>query len=417
MNSTTTIFKNFQILGADSSPEPFGGIDNGLILVEDGIVRWVGKQTDFRAEQISSSESARTIDGAGQFLTPGLIDCHTHLVYGGSRADEWQKRLAGASYEEIARAGGGIRSTVTATRAASIEELAASAKARADAMLANGVTTLEIKSGYGLDLKTEAKMLDAAAIASQKMAQEVSLTFLGAHTIPAEFDSAPDAYVELVRNEMLPVVAAKVDAVDVFCEKIAFNVEQTQKVFAAAKTHDLAIKIHAEQLSNLGGAKLAAEMGAWSADHLEYIDEASIQTMAENGTIAVLLPGAFYFIHETQKPPIDLFRKFNVPIALATDHNPGSSPVMSLPLMMNFGCTLFGMTPEESFHAVTSNAAKALRREDKIGSIAPGKQADFAIWDIQSPVELAYAVGHQSCRAVYKHGELVHSFEPGITSL
>ncbi len=405
--SSCLIFENYQLLCVDESENPFGQIDDGMIVVENGKISWVGRRVDFPADRFSEHEPR--LNGGGRFLTPGLIDCHTHLVYGGSRFDEWQQRLNGKSYEEIARAGGGIRSTVNATRSANIDELVDAAVARAGVMLKCGVTTLEIKSGYGLDLETEIKMLEAAQQTSRQIPQDVSLTFLGAHTIPPEFDQKSDAYIDLVVNEMLPAVASMVEAVDVFCENIAFNVAQTQRVFEAAQQNGLALKIHAEQLSNLGGAKLAAEMGAWSADHLEYVDESAIEAMAENQTIAVLLPGAFYFINETQKPPIDLFRKHDLPMALATDHNPGSSPVFSLPLMMNFGCTLFGMTPQESLQAVTNNAAQALRRENQIGSLAVGKQADFAVWDIQSPVELAYAIGHQSCHSVYKHGQLVHS--------
>ena len=410
MTAHRVIFKNAHWVTMNSASD-LGELRDAALIAdrETGMIEWIGPQSDLGAV---SPDSHSTIDLEHRLVTPGLVDCHTHLVFGGSRVDEWQQRIKGATYEEIARAGGGIRSTVQATRDASLESLVESGTRRADQLLRQGVTTLEIKSGYGLDVETELKMLDAAESIAERSAQDVSLTFLGAHTIPTEFANDADAYLDLVIEQALPRAAEKVEAVDVFCENIAFDLAQTEKVFQAATAAGLAVKVHAEQLSLMGGAQLAARYGAWSADHLEYIDDEGVQAMAAAGTVAVLLPGAFYFINETQKPPIDLFRKHGVPIAIATDLNPGSSPVYSQLLMANFACTLFGMTPEESLKAITIESARAIRRDDRIGSLAVGKLADIVVWDVDSAAELCYGIGHQPCLRVYKRGQLAYARSP-----
>ena len=383
-----------------------------------GNIAWVGPTAEADTHPCRLP-GTRDHDGGNQLLTPGLVDCHTHLVYGGQRFAEWEQRLSGASYEQIARAGGGILSTVRATRESTEEALVESAIRRAEKMMAQGVTTLEIKSGYGLDAETERRMLRAAAEVGRRLPLEVSLTLLAAHTIAPEFAGDAQRYLDAV---VLPLIAEcgneiprVVDAVDVFCESIAFNLEQTECVLRAAVEAQLAVKIHAEQLSNLGGARLAAGCGAWSADHLEYLDEAGVQAMAEAGTVAVLLPGAFYFIHETQCPPIALFRKYGVPMAVATDHNPGSSPVYSLQLALNLASTLFGLTPAETLAGVTIHAARALRRQDRIGSIEVGKQADLVLWQTQHAAELGYRIGDNLCQAVWKAGQLILGSAAGET--
>ena len=369
---------------------PYGAIEDGVIAASGGRILYAGARKD--APEFMARE---TIDCGGRWITPGLIDCHTHLVHGGDRAHEFELRLQGASYEEIARAGGGILSTVKATRAASEAELFASADRRLSALMAEGVTTVEIKSGYGLEQDTELKQLAVAHRIGRERPLRVRTTFLGAHAVPPEFKGRSGAYTDLVAGPMLDAVAAQglADAVDVFCEGIAFSPEETARVFAAAKAKGLAIKIHAEQLSNLEGAKLAAEMGALSADHLEHLDEAGVIAMAQSGTVAVILPGALYFLRETQKPPIELLRKHGVPIALATDANPGSSPLTSPLLVLNMACTLFRLTPEEALAGLTRHAAQALGLQDEIGTLEAGKACDLAIWDIERPAELAYRIG------------------------
>ena len=384
--------------------EPYGAVRDGAIGVRNGKIAFVGTKAELPgpADRIADT----VIDADGRWITPGLIDCHTHIVYGGNRAREFELRLEGATYEEIARAGGGIRSTVTATRAASEDALIEAARPRLAALMAEGVTTAEIKSGYGLDTANEAKMLRAARRLGKTLALDVQTTFLGAHALPLEFGGKPDAYIDLVCDEMLPSIADEglADAADAFCEGIGFTPEQTARVFEAAQAHHLPVKLHAEQLSNLGGAKLAASYGARSADHLEYIDEAGVAAMAAAGTVAVLLPGAFYFLRETQLPPVDLFRKHGVPVAIASDSNPGSSPATSLLLMLNMACTLFRMTPEEALAGVTRNAAKALGLEDAKGVLAVGMDADFVLWHVETPAELAYRFGFNPCAAVVKAG-------------
>ncbi|GAA3549068.1 imidazolonepropionase [Zobellella aerophila] len=355
-------------------------------------IAWLKPMSELSAADRSGFEC---IDVAGALVTPGLVDCHTHLVFGGNRAGEFEARLEGKSYEEIARAGGGIISTVRATRAASEDELFEAAKPRLQALMADGVTTVEIKSGYGLSLEHELKMLRVARRLAAELPVRVQTTLLGAHALPPEYKEDADGYIELVCKEMIPAAAAEglADAVDVFCENIAFSVEQCERVYAAAKEHGLAIKGHTEQLSNLGGSAAAARAGALSVDHVEYLDEAGVRALAEAGTVATLLPGAFYMLRETQLPPIELLRRYGVPMALATDANPGTSPMFSLKLMLNMACTLFRLTPVEALRGVTAHGARALGLQQQVGRLAPGLQADFCLWDTKNPAELAYSVG------------------------
>lgn len=369
---------------------PYGLIDDAAILTTSGTIVWVGPRADLPAVYAGKPRT----DLGGRLVTPALIDCHTHVVHGGNRAHEFEMRLKGASYEEIARAGGGIVSTVTATRNASEADLVAAALPFVDAMIAEGLATLEIKSGYGLDTDTELRMLRAGRTIGRLRPITVRTTFLGAHAVPADHKGRADAYIDEV---CIPTLRAAyreglVDAVDGFCEGIAFSPAQIARVFDAAKALGLPVKLHAEQLSNLGGAALAAGYGALSADHLEYVDEAGVQAMAAAGMVAVILPGAFYTLRETQAPPIDLFRKHGVPMAVSTDMNPGTSPISSLLLTMNMGCTLFRMTPEEVLAGATRHAAQALGLSDR-GRIAPGQRADLAVWSVQHPAELAYRIG------------------------
>ena len=366
---------------------PCGAIKTGALGVKDGRITWVGKGKD-----LPKYEANTVRDCKHWWLSPGLVDCHTHMVFAGSRAQEFEQRLLGTSYADIAKNGGGIISTVTATRAASEHDLCEDTWSWACVSSASGVTTLEMKSGYGLDLETELKMLRAAKYVEDTGLLRIRKTFLGAHALPPEYAGRADDYIDLVCKEMIPVIAAEnlADAVDGFCENIGFSPVQIRRVFEAAKKHGLPVKLHAEQLSNQGGAKLAAEFGALSADHLEHIDEAGVQAMAEAGTVAVILPGAFYTLGETLKPPIDLFRKYKVPMALATDFNPGSSPIISPYVILNQACILFGFTPEEALLAMTLNGAKALGLEHETGSLVVGKSADLVEWPIDSPAELCY---------------------------
>lgn len=387
---------------APSVAAPYGAVEDGVVAARDGRILYAGPRSEAPA-----FAAAETIDCGGRWITPGLIDCHTHLVHGGDRAHEFELRLQGASYEEIARAGGGILSTVTATRAASEDTLFASADRRLAALLAEGVTTVEIKSGYGLETQAEVKTLRVARRIGRERPVRVRTTFLGAHAVPPEFKGRSGDYTTLVAGPMLDAVWAEglADAVDVFCEGIAFSPDETRTVFEAAQAKGLAIKIHAEQLSNLGGAALAAGMGALSADHLEYLDEAGVIAMAKAGTVAVVLPGAFYFLRETQKPPIELLRRHGVAIALATDVNPGSSPLTSPLLVMNMACTLFRLTPEEALAGLTRHAAQALGLSNEIGTLEAGKACDLAIWDIERPAELAYRIGFNPLHARIWNGQ------------
>ncbi|MFG6592545.1 imidazolonepropionase [Sulfitobacter sp. 1A12157] len=371
-------------------PQPYGLIEDAAIAIAGGQIGWVGPRDDLpQGYRDLPAESL-----GRRLVTPGLIDCHTHIVHGGDRAREFEMRLKGASYEEIARAGGGIVSTVTATRAADETELLSDALRRVDVLIAEGVTAIEVKSGYGLDLETELRMLRTARAIGEQRPIRVSTTFLGAHAVPAEYAGRADAYIADVCLPALRAAHAEglVDAVDGFCEGIAFQPAQIARVFDVARELGLPVKLHAEQLSNLGGARLAASYGALSADHIEYLDESGVIAMAEAGSVAVLLPGAFYTLRETQAPPIDLMRRHGVPMALATDINPGSSPLNSLLLALNMGCTLFRLTPEEALRGATQHAARALGRAD-CGMIRSGLRADLAVWDIKHPAELAYRIG------------------------
>jgi imidazolonepropionase len=410
----TTLWNNARI-ATFNSESSWGWIECGAMLTRDGVVVWVGD-----ADALPTLETAAITaeyDLQGACVTPGLIDCHTHLVYAGNRAREFEMRLNGATYEEIARAGGGIRSTVAATRAASDDELLTLALGRARVLMREGVTTIEIKSGYGLSEVHEARCLRAARTVASKLPLTIRTTFLGAHAVAPEFLGRDDAYIDAV-CDWLPRLHAEglVDAVDVFCEKIGFTREQTRRVFQLARTLGLPVKLHAEQLSDQGGTALAAEFGALSCDHLEYLSDAGVHAMAVAGTVAVLLPGAFYFLRETQSPPLAKLRECSVPIALATDHNPGSSPTLSPLLMMNMACTLFRMTPEEAWRGFTVNAARALGLDATFGKLAPGSRADFAVWDADHPRDLVYTFGHQPLRRLVVAGQQVnieHTVETG----
>ncbi len=369
---------------------PWGAIDDGALAIEGDRIAWVGAASEIP----SQFRSREAVDLEGRLVTPALIDCHTHIVFGGNRAKEFELRLQGASYEEIARAGGGIVSTVSATRRQGEAALLADALTRVDALIAEGVTTIEIKSGYGLDIETECKMLRVARQIEKARPVRVRTSFLGAHAVPAEYRRRADAYIDEVCIPALRAAHGEglVDAVDGFCEGIAFSPQQIGRVFDEAGRLGLPVKLHAEQLSNLGGARLVASRGGLSADHLEYCDEGDAQALADAGTVAVILPGAFYTLRETQAPPIAVFRKHGVAMAVATDCNPGSSPLASLLLAMNMACTLFRMTPEEALAGVTCNAARALGLAD-CGTIEAGKRADLAIWNASHPAELAYRIG------------------------
>ena len=400
MPAWDTLLRNVHLATMTEGGVPYGAIANGALAVQDGRIAWLGAEADLPHE-----EAASVIDGAGGWLTPGLIDCHTHLVFGGDRAGEFEQRLQGVSYEEIARAGGGIASTVAATRAASAAELRAAAQARLAALRAEGVTTVEIKSGYGLDRATEIRMLEVARALGETPGIEVRTSYLGAHALPREYASDRAGYLDLVCERVLPEIAARglADAVDAFCEGIAFQPDEVARVFRAAQRHGLPVKLHADQLSDLGGAALAARFGALSADHLEYASEAGVAAMAAAGTVAVLLPGAFYTLRETRQPPVEALRRHGVAIAIATDCNPGSSPLTSLLAALNLACTLFRLTPEEALAGVTRNAARALGLGDR-GTLAQGQRADLALWEIGRPAELSYWFGRNPLQVVLQDG-------------
>lgn len=398
MTDTTLI--NARIATMKPDGDAYGLIDNGAIAIADDTIVWVGPMADL--PKAHKNESMDDLEG--RLVTPALVDCHTHIVAGGNRAREFEMRLNGASYEDIARAGGGIVSTVKATRAASETDLLNAALLRVDQLIGEGVAAIEIKSGYGLNIDTELKMLRVARTIGDMRDIRVRTSFLGAHAVPADYAGRADAYIDEI---CLPALDAAhqqglADAVDGFCEGIAFSPEQIERVFKRAAALGLPVKLHAEQLSNLGGTALAARYGALSADHLEYVDEAGVAAMAKAGSIAVLLPGAFYTLRETKMPPIDLFRQQGVGMAVATDCNPGSSPVSSLLLCVNMACTLFRMTPEEALAGVTREAAKALGLSD-LGVVDAGMGADLAVWDVEHPSELAYRVGFNPLhRRIYK---------------
>ena len=407
-----TIWRNARIATMSNGAKGYGIIEDGLIAAQDGRIAWVGSES-----QAPKFDAVHLYDLQGRWITPGLVDCHTHLIYGGNRAQEFEQRLEGATYEEIARAGGGIVSTVRATREASQENLIDQAIPRLASLMADGVTTIEIKSGYGLNVETEIKMLAAAKALGEESNIRVVTTFLGAHALPPEANGDSDAYITQVCEEQLPAVAAAglADAVDAFCEGIGFSNAQTRRVFEAARAHGLPVKLHAQQLSDLGGAALAAEFGGLSADHLEYVDEAGLVAMLKAGTVAVILPGAYYFLRDTHVPPIDLMRKHGVPMALASDSNPGSSPMGSLLLALNMACTLFRMTPVEALAGVTCNGAAALGLQDEVGSIEVGKACDLAIWDIDHPAELSYTIGLNQLHMRVWNG-VVEQKSAGLTS-
>jgi len=385
----------------------YGELTDAALAVRDGRIAWLGP----RAGLPKDLQTRQVHDGGGAWMTPGLIDCHTHIVYAGNRSDEFEARLNGATYADIAQRGGGILSTVRATRAASEDELVAASAPRVRALLAEGVTTLEIKSGYGLDLDSERRMLRAARRIGSELPVTVRTTFLGAHALPPEYAGRADDYVAAVCDTMLPALVREglVDAVDAFCEHIGFTPAQTERVFAAAHALGVPVKLHAEQLSDQGGAALAARYGALSADHLEWLSPAGIAAMARAGTVAVLLPGAFYFLRDTRLPPVQALRDAGVRIAVATDCNPGTSPLTSLLLAMNMACTLFRLTPQEALAGATVQAAHALGMQEEAGVLAPGKRADFVLWNIARPADLAYAMGFNPSRMVVRHGTVVSS--------
>lgn len=380
-----------------------GQLPDAALAIKDGHIAWIGPAAALPADPAALATEVIGLDGA--LVTPGLIDCHTHLVFAGDRANEFEMRLEGASYEAIAKAGGGIVSTVRHTRAASEDELLRASLPRARALLADGVTTLEIKSGYGLEPECERRMLRVARRIGSELGITVRTSFLGLHALPPEFADDREAYVALVCDTMLPALAAEdlIDAVDGFCETIGFTPDETRQVFQRARELGLPVKLHAEQLSDQGGARLVAEFGGLSADHLEHLDESGVRAMAISGSVAVLLPGAFYALRDTRLPPIDLLRKYQVPMAVATDCNPGTSPILSLRLAANMACTLFRLTPEEALRGMTTNAARALGLDD-CGTLAVGKRADLVVWNAREPAELCYWIGGNLVRQVFVGG-------------
>ncbi|ESY66545.1 MULTISPECIES: imidazolonepropionase [Mesorhizobium] len=398
------LWRNARLATMAESSAGLGVVEHGAVAARDGRIVYAGPESEMPAAFLQGAE---TVDCEGRWITPGLIDCHTHLVYAGNRANEFEMRLAGATYEEVARAGGGIVSSVKSLRAASEDELVAQTLPRLDALMAEGVTSVEVKSGYGLDLDNEKKSLRAARRLGGERAVTIRATCLAAHALPPEAKGDKDAFIDLVAKQIVPAVAAEglADAVDGFCEGIAFSPEQMARVFDAAKALGLPVKLHADQLSNLHGAELAARYGALSADHLEYTDEAGAAAMAKAGTVATILPGAYYFIRETKKPPVDLFRRHGVKMAVATDSNPGTSPLTSLLLTMNMAATLFGLTVDECLAGVTREAARALGLLDKAGTLEAGKSADLAIWDIERPAELVYRMGFNPLHARIWRGQ------------
>ena len=399
-----SLWTNARLATMTAGGAAYGAIEQGAIAVKDGRIAWAGAMAELRG--VSAGE---VHDAGGRWITPGLIDCHSHIVYGGGRAAEFELRLEGAGYQEIARAGGGILATVAATRAADEDSLYASAKARLASLMAEGLTTIEIKSGYGLDLDTELKMLRVARRLGDSLPITLRTSFLGAHALPAEYQGRSSDYIAFVCDQVLPAVHREglADAVDAFCETIGFSPAETERVFDAARRLGLPVKLHAEQLSDRGGAALAARHGALSADHLEYLSAGGVAALAAAGTVAVLLPGAYYFLRETQLPPLDALRAANVAIAIATDSNPGSSPVTSILLMLNMACTLFRMTPEEALAGITRNAARALGLAASHGTLEAGKAADFVLWDIERPAELSYRLGANPIHRVIQAGSIV----------
>ncbi|PBB35889.1 imidazolonepropionase [Mesorhizobium sp. WSM3868] len=398
------LWRNARLATMAEGAAGLGIVEKGAIAARDGLIVYAGSEADLPA---AAGQGAETVDCQGRWITPGLIDCHTHLVYAGNRANEFEMRLAGATYEEVARAGGGIVSSVKSLRAASEDELVSQTLPRLDALMAEGVTTVEVKSGYGLDADNEKKSLRAARRLASERPITILTTCLAAHALPPEARGDKDAFIDLVAGTILPAVAAEklADAVDGFCEGIAFSPEQIARVFDKAKALGLPVKLHADQLSNLHGAALAARCGALSADHLEYTDEEGAAAMAGSGTVATILPGAYYFIRETKRPPVELFRRQGVKMAVATDSNPGTSPLTSLLLTMNMAATLFGLTVDECLAGVTREAARALGLLDRIGTLEAGKSADLAVWNIERPAELVYRMGFNPLHARIWRGQ------------
>ncbi|PBB96226.1 imidazolonepropionase [Mesorhizobium sp. WSM3862] len=398
------LWRNARLATMAEGAAGLGIVEKGAIAARDGLIVYAGSEADLPA---AAGQGAETVDCQGRWITPGLIDCHTHLVYAGNRANEFEMRLAGATYEEVARAGGGIVSSVKSLRAASEDELVSQTLPRLDALMAEGVTTVEVKSGYGLDADNEKKSLRAARRLASERPITILTTCLAAHALPPEARGDKDAFIDLVAGTILPAVAAEklADTVDGFCEGIAFSPEQIARVFDKAKALGLPVKLHADQLSNLHGAALAARYGALSADHLEYTDEEGAAAMAGSGTVATILPGAYYFIRETKRPPVELFRRQGVKMAVATDSNPGTSPLTSLLLTMNMAATLFGLTVDECLAGVTREAARALGLLDRIGTLEAGKSADLAVWNIERPAELVYRMGFNPLHARIWRGQ------------
>ena len=402
-----TLWYGARLATMERAGTPYGAVDDGALGVSGGRIAFCGARDDLPGPPGVVAREAHDLEG--RWVTPGLIDCHTHLIHAGDRAREAELRLGGAGYEELLRAGGGILSTVRATRAASLDDLVEAALSRLDALRAEGVTTVEIKSGYGLDVETECRMLRAARRLAERRPVTVATTFLGAHAVPDEYRGRPDAYIDGVCMEALEAVASErlADAVDMFCERVAFDLSQTERVFRRARELGLPVKLHAEQLSDTGGAALAARHGALSCDHLEHLSEAGVAAMAAAGCVAVLLPGAFYFLGGSTAPPVECLRRAGVPMAVSTDSNPGSSPTASLLLMLNMATTLFRMTPEEALAGATREAARALGMLESHGTLARGKAADLAIWEIEHPRELACRFGFNPLRAAVRAGERV----------
>lgn len=405
-NASFKIWSNAKIfLMTEDAQHQF--IESGAIVTHNKNIVWVGDVQDLPAQYINNHSAYYDVEG--RVITPGLIDCHTHVIYAGNRANEFALKLQGVSYEEILLKGGGIHATVNATRALSEAELMQQSLQRVKQFISQGVTGLEIKSGYGLDYQTERKMLRVAREIGKLLSLNVSKTFLGAHVLPREYTNKK-AYLDYLVVEVLPNLVKEnlVDAVDAFCDKIAFDIEELEALFSKAKELSLNLKLHSDQLTNSKGAHLAGRFQAWSVDHLEHIDEVSIQILAHSNTVAVLLPGAYYYLQEKQKPPVDLLRTYKVPIAIATDCNPGSSPCLSLLTILNMACILFRLTPFEAFKAVTRNAAQALGWSDKKGQIKVGFDADFVVWDINHPDELSYYIGANPCVSVINAGEIIY---------
>ena len=399
------LWRNVHLATMTDGSASYGDILNGALAIKNGQIAWLGAEKDLPAD----AHAAETHDGQGAWLTPGLIDCHSHIVYAGNRSNEFEARLNGVAYEAIARAGGGILSTVNATRAADFDDLLAQSLPRVKRLLAEGVTTLEIKSGYGLDLDSEAKMLRVARHIGEILPVTVHTTFLGAHAVPLEYKGRADDYITYICEVMLPALQAEglVDAVDAFCEHIGFSSEQTERVFHAAAELNLPVKLHAEQLSDQHGAALVARFNGLSVDNLEYSSADGLAAMVAHGTVAVLLPGAYYFLRESKLPPLQALREAGVPMAVSTDCNPGTSPMTSLLLAMNMACTMFKMTPQEALAGTTIHAAQALGQQGRVGQLAVGQAADLALWQIARPADLAYAMGQNMCVGVIKGGRLI----------